>query len=737
MKLTVQMEALQRGWVVDWTSTARPSTLSTGQAPPDPVRTAQSCRMFSQLLAAMPDCALKGILFPISHEMFHSIYEAWPWNKQHAHMPDSFWDELTPYLSLVGGCFHTTRVREKEALAAKAEAQEKIEEAEKYKAAMSSLQNEMEALKEELVHSKHVQAESEQRAATAESEMATLKRQSRFALNSFSETQSELQLVKMDREQLEYRLEGKEKEVAMLLKQVESSLSQIAELSAKLEQATLAAKQNDGAVQELAKVQERLHELEVGRSDRDLKLAARISKDVFREDVNITKCDRKAVITHVMRQLRELKENHDKLEINASHHEEEIMRYQQLIPVWNVDAFEDIYDAFNADAAVHRSIFSMRDCRNFAGLGNKENVPPYLRTDGMVKHVFVSKAEIENFMTELWQHLEEKEKVPEGKKESAKEEASVDTAKFHQELYRYLKGKYPVHERLLEFAYAFMCSLEVYKEDPDFELFDLVLCGKVHPSIQRDQREILKNFESLLLSCESAMDNESDNRPVRSKISRKVQVNRRLVRAALEVIFPEKPPEFQNALRSAFYATLQAIDQAPSPECVFVQDLFAETKDGSQTPFVEELRRQHFFEICAFTKRLMEAIQGWRNTDKRINGATLAKVLEQEDPSMPTVQIATWVKIAMGTDSSEANKDATQVMTRLRHSVLLRPTRLWVRAQVKDVVKKVTSDGPQAATEEELMASQGLQPRNQRRTRALKVIDNPLKKFGGDTLDDL
>jgi hypothetical protein len=727
MKLTVQMEALQRGWVVDHTpSAARPSTLSTGQASPDPIRTAQSCRMFSQLLSAMPECSLKSLLVPFSQELFHSIYENWPWNKDHADLPDSFWDRLTPFLSLVGGCRHHMNRYAEQAAAANTEAQEKVDEANKCRAETKQFKSEVAELKEQLAVSKHVQAECEKKAAKAESDMAQLKRQSKFALAGFAETQSELQLLKIDREQLDYRLEAKEREVGMLREQFESSLTKIAELSAHLDRATKAAKQNDGAVQELAKVQDELNDLVAGRSDLDLKMAARISKEVLGEAVDITKCERKTVINHVHRQLRDLATRVAVLQQEAKLHSEEVMRYQQLIPVWNVDAFEDLYDAFHADAAVHRAIFSMKDCRNFAGLGTGENVPKYLRTDGMVKHVFISKAEIETFMTELWQHLEEKERALEGKKD----EPPIDTLKFHEELHRYLKGKYPVHERLLEFAYAFMCSLEVYRSDPDFELFDLVLCGKVHPSIQRDQRDVLKSFENLLLSCETAMADEMDNRPanLRSKTTRKVQVNRRLVRAALDVIFPDKTPEGQNGLRSALYTTLQAIDQAPSPECCYVQDLFAETKDGSQTPFVEEIRRQHFYEICGFTNRLTSAIQSKQDSDRQISAKSLETMLEEQDPHMPGVQQAAWTKIAMGSEASDAIQEITQAMTRLRHGVLLRPTRLWVRAQVKDVVKKyMMAEGPQMASEEELRSSPGLQPRQQR-TRGLKVIDNPMRK---------
>merc|ERR1719272_518573 len=91
-------------------------------------------------------------------------------------------------------------------------------------------------------------------------------------------------------------------------------------------------------------------------------------------------------------------------------------------------------------------------------------------------------------------------------------------------------------EALTEFAYAFICSLEAYRDDPDFELFDLMLSGAVHPSVLRDQREMLANIEALMRACQEVSPpghDEEKGRKTRSGAPSqpKEQVSRRIIPA--------------------------------------------------------------------------------------------------------------------------------------------------------------------------------------------------------------
>merc|ERR1719215_1620954 len=128
------------------------------------------------------------------------------------------------------------------------------------------------------------------------------------------------------------------------------------------------------------------------------------------------------------------------------------------------------------------------------------------------------------------------------------------------------KDEHP--EALAEFAYTFICSLEAYRDDPDFELFDLMLSGAVHPSIMKDQRSMLQNIESLLRACQEATGAPEEDRRHTKKHhgEKKEQVSRRVIRAALEVVFPDKTAARHEALRLALHVTIQMLsDDAKTP----------------------------------------------------------------------------------------------------------------------------------------------------------------------------
>merc|ERR1719230_2320183 len=96
---------------------------------------------------------------------------------------------------------------------------------------------------------------------------------------------------------------------------------------------------------------------------------------------------------------------------------------------------------------------------------------------------------------------------------SASGEHDMSTESMHSELYQHMKLRFQEKkdenpEALTEFAYAFICSLEAYRDDPDFELFDLMLSGAVHPSIMKDQRDMLQNIEQLTRACQESVPAE-------------------------------------------------------------------------------------------------------------------------------------------------------------------------------------------------------------------------------------
>lgn len=424
----------------------------------------------------------------------------------------------------------------------------------------------------------------------------------------------------------------------------------------------------------------------------------------------------------------------------------QVKEYRQLIPLWNQDKLEDIEDAYNEDAPVHRQVFSMKDKRSFAGLGLKENVPPYLRAEGFIRHLFISKGELEDFMQEFIDAFF-----------SADGDHEISTESMHNQLYQHMmqrcshkKDDNP--EALTEFAYAFICSLEAYRDDPDFELFDLMLSGAVHPSIMRDQREMLGNIEALTRACQEASGPEAilEDKARRKGAGgdKKEQVSRRVIRAVLEVVFPDKKPSRQDALRQALYVTMQILTDAgktPAPDCVYTGDLFAAGADGSQTPLVEEIRRQHVYEVIEWTAELARRCLDGRvikDRNANTNDRKLMTIIEHLDPHCSHQQATELVRIAF----PEPNKTehVREVMRRLRHGALLRPKRLWIRSEPKEVVKQFLNIAHlgnntarnSLALDPNTEGGQYSREPSSRRTRAVKVLNNPVDMMNSDAYND-
>jgi len=430
----------------------------------------------------------------------------------------------------------------------------------------------------------------------------------------------------------------------------------------------------------------------------------------------------------------------------------QVHEIQQLVPVWNATALQDLMEAYDDDAAVHRQIFSMKDHRNFVGLGSHSSVPAFLRHGGFVRHIYKSKAEIEEFMNNFY----------------AEASPDLSTEGLHAELYSHLQRLHPDPDKMSEFAYAFVCSLEAYRDDPDFELFDLMLSGAIHSSIQQDSEMLLRELQSLVRNCnEYQVDDRGDKGPqtgggghrtttAKFVIPQKAalgreQISRRVMRAVLKAVFPEKSAERHNALARALHCTLQMLSDAgksPSPNTAFISDLFAATADGTQSPLIEELRRQQVHEVLDFTaqisRRLRKEAGGESYVDRGhidnhllITYHSAKSVLQDLYPSADDVKMHHFMAVAWKDLEETEKATVCDVLQKLRHNVLLKRERAWVIGSTKEVVdelkklgeptqeRKAPAGEASEASEFQVEEREIVQPR---RNRAVKVIDNPNAK---------
>jgi hypothetical protein len=763
--------------------------------PLDPARTAQAASLLVRVVRTLPQerpgsedlgmgaVRLRGLLEPLVEELMEAVYRDWKApSSSLSDMPEADVSTqrlfgLAAYYSLVGG----HRAQAKDAIA-RAEAAEKeatelrlratprehelVVEREARKVAEEtgeSLAQQLEEAQQNVVELKETlsdfrkqtrlaladYAELQHKTATAEADCRNMLREQKDNANRIKELQDQSNKLTQENQ----RLEGELKRTKFRLEDKEAETKQLPEMRELLDRyerqeisngvrfaEQLAREVFKASLEEVCSG----HGLEQRNSSEKLDIAdglasttAYVTHAKMGGGLNARKAQLNMISARLQAmpvEIKELRELVRRLKL-------EVSDLRQLIPIWNQDAAEDLEDAYNQDAPIHRQVFSMKDTRSFVGLGKGDHVPDYLRAEGFVRHIFVSKGELEEFMRSFMGHLFSEDRVG--------DVDSISTALMHAELYKHLQRQDFKGEHLTEFAYAFLCGLEAYRDDPDFELFDLMLSGAVHPSITQDSNDMLRELQNLIRSCEeSQLDDSlatSTPKRVRDRASsvtslgspsrgERAQVSRRMIRAVLHATFPDKKPERHNALARALDMTLHSLSasaKTTGPDHAYVSDIFQSTSDGTQSQLIEEVRRQHYYEIVEFTakitKRVREGDGGpdGAGREELIDASSLRKALNRLDTRakpQPTYW-ERWVKI--GCPDPNQEEPVGEVLARLRHRTLLRPPWLWVRAKTQDVRDKLVSVGPSPEEQE-------LQPQ---RNRTAIAIDNPSVKMKSEALN--
>ncbi|CAJ1441150.1 unnamed protein product [Effrenium voratum] len=209
----------------------------------------------------------------------------------------------------------------------------------------------------------------------------------------------------------------------------------------------------------------------------------------------------------------------------------------------------------------------------------------------------------------------------------------------------------------------------------------------------------------------------------------------------MQAMFPEKSVERMNALMRALHTTLQMLFDAgrsSNPDAAFVSDLFSASADGTQSPLIEEMRRQHLHEVLEFTAELSHALIRAAGGEIRVNihGRMDAYMLISKEDTLrvlseriPEIKSVTMVDAMWKIGEETTPYQVAEVLQKFRHNFLLKQENAWVVVGPKAVVEKALELGsgqnsvPEGDEEKETgqLSAKAPQPR---RNRALKVLDN-------------
>lgn len=207
----------------------------------------------------------------------------------------------------------------------------------------------------------------------------------------------------------------------------------------------------------------------------------------------------------------------------------------------------------------------------------------------------------------------------------------------------------------------------------------------------------------------------------------------------MQAMFPEKSVERMNALMRALHVTLQMLFDAgrsASPDTAYVSDLFSATADGTQSPLIEEMRRQHLHEVLEFTAEISQNLIRAAGGETRVNLSgrldTFMLITREatsqtlQEIGLPDTRTLSMLETVWKPSEDGHELQVAEILERLRQHTLLKRENTWVLTGTKAVVEKAMAVGPQAGLRSE--DDTAVQPR---RIRTFKVLDNPFAKTNG------
>ncbi|CAJ1346530.1 unnamed protein product [Effrenium voratum] len=689
-----------------------------------------------------PGFALRSMLEPLLQELMEHVFCEWPRTlaslqdlKESEVQPERL-GQLTTFAQMIAGYRAGLEETREAKLKAEAKEQSACLVAKQKSRAFQELSAQAKQLKEERDSCKKQMEIAQKGQQEAEEFFETFKQQTKLALINYSDMQYREATVKVDLHNLQVHCREKDITIADLRGQTTALTHENQDLEEKLMKVREEMERQGSEVEQLPALYEKLQYYESEEAVYGVSFARRVAAEVLGKEVEeivgrfppSMPMERKtqATMDGVLEHLRTTMRDAEKLKEQVIKLRQTLDELKQLVPIWNETTMHDVVDAFDEDSAVHRQVYTMSDKRSFAGLGLDESVPPYLRAEGFVRYRYISKKECEDIMEAF----------------HAESPPDMNFQLLHQELHSFMQRRFS-EEEFTEFAYAFICSLEAYRDDPDFELFDLMLAGAVHPSIMQDQENMLRELQALVHSCADGTDSGHHGRGGRltGLKSGRDQVTRRVMRAVMQAMFPEKSVERMNALMRALHTTLQMLFDAgrsSNPDAAFVSDLFSASADGTQSPLIEEMRRQHLHEVLEFTAELSHALIRAAGGEIRVNihGRMDAYMLISKEDTLrvlseriPEIKSVTMVDAMWKIGEETTPYQVAEVLQKFRHNFLLKQENAWVVVGPKAVVEKALELGsgqnsvPEGDEEKETgqLSAKAPQPR---RNRALKVLDN-------------
>eukprot|EP00753_Platysulcus_tardus_P003422 PLAT12454.13.p1 GENE.PLAT12454.13~~PLAT12454.13.p1 ORF type:complete len:1222 (-),score=621.41 PLAT12454.13:105-3770(-) len=288
------------------------------------------------------------------------------------------------------------------------------------------------------------------------------------------------------------------------------------------------------------------------------------------------------------------------------------------------------------------------------GLG--DDVPRYLRFNGLIRNRLLSKKDTERIIKQCWL-----------RREAEGVDARQPLGTF---FYEFLREAFATHGEIVDWAYNIVDALRRYKYDADVRLFLLVLEGQLPPEVHVDQAQMLARLKKSLRELDLKLHGTTAEGTLQASLTRNQLLSH------LHSFFPIKRKDRMSELEQALFA------ETEGPEVAYME-LFEENVDGDQGEFCETLREQYLDEVLEYVEELVRAIRAKQEAlGDPADGLTCGdyrEALLSVDPEKPSRSIMADLRRGFGVPVTEeldfaSRQPVAQFIARLRTGLLKRST---------------------------------------------------------------
>lgn len=271
------------------------------------------------------------------------------------------------------------------------------------------------------------------------------------------------------------------------------------------------------------------------------------------------------------------------------------------------------------------SLAPIKSERLFVGLGRTLEVPRFLRTNGFVNNLNLSKKDVLVVINELWMTKQQWQN---------KVKRQMPLPIF---LYNFLRNKFNYQPKVIEFGYNLMETAERFSDEPDLEIFLLIIKNEFPEQLYYDCSRMIKLLKRYFYEVAS-----------RYKADAVPSLTKSTIVKCIQNYFPQKRPRDVEILSDMIDREAALIGRVG--EAISIDAIFNEEGPEVTSTFVQCIKKQYLMDIQRFYADLSSSLLGQGDSaNSAISVLQLKKIYSETDGSITPDQAAIRLAPLLGT----------------------------------------------------------------------------------------